>query len=510
MKKQIVNIINFVRAVEPRLEMDLVKPVKEQIRLMKKHKLKGTFLLQYDAMLREDFVEIFKTLDPSQFELGVWHEVVQPQVEDCGLIWRGRYPWDWHTHCGFPVGYSKENREKLVDVLYEKFKSIFGYYPRVFGSWLFDTHTARYVADHYGADAFCNCKEQFGTDGYTLWGGYYGQGYYPSRENVFMPAQQPENQIPVPLFRMLGSDPVYQYDFLIDPQREEALLQHVISLEPVYQKNGGGGCKVWVDWFMKENFNGECLSFGYAQAGQENSFGWDAMKDGLIYQFALFEKLRDEGKISVEQLGETGRWYRQTYDVTPASAIVAHTAFDGEKHSVWYSNRNYRVNLYGDQGEAHIRDLHIFSEKLADPYEDTVCTENYAVYETLPVIDGNRYTGKGVLAGGYLRYQDGETPDFGEMEFVDNQDGSALVRYGDVMVLLEENGIRISAPKPFLLENRMGIDGGHMPKEEKITSGEITLSYGGVSYPVFISKGSVLDARTVISEENQICLKFKN
>lgn len=78
------------------------------------------------------------------------------------------------------------------------------------------------------------------------------------------------------------------------------------------------------------------------------------------------------------------------------------------------------------------------------------------------------------------------------------------------MVLLEENGIRISAPKPFLLENRMGIDGGHMPKEEKITSGEITLSYGGVSYPVFISKGSVLDARTVISEENQICLKFKN
>lgn len=48
---------------------------------------------------------------------------------------------------------------------------------------------------------------------------------------------------------------------------------------------------------MKENFNDECLSFGYCQAGQENSFGWQKMKDGLIYQFALFDKLQKEGKI---------------------------------------------------------------------------------------------------------------------------------------------------------------------------------------------------------------------
>ena len=27
-------------------------------------------------------------------------------------------------------------------------------------SWFFDTHTARYVADKYGVDAFCNCKEK--------------------------------------------------------------------------------------------------------------------------------------------------------------------------------------------------------------------------------------------------------------------------------------------------------------------------------------------------------------
>ena len=28
-----------------------------------------------------------------------------------------------------------------------------------------------------------------GTDGYTLWGGYWNQAYYPSRLNSYMPAQ---------------------------------------------------------------------------------------------------------------------------------------------------------------------------------------------------------------------------------------------------------------------------------------------------------------------------------
>ena len=156
-------------------------------------------------------------------------------------------------------------------MLFEKFKEVFGYYPRVFGSWLFDSYTIRYISDKYGLDAICNCKEQYGTDGYTLWGGYYGQGYYPSRTNCFMPAQTKEEQIPAPLFRMLGSDQVYQYDFGMDRDSGAAGVQGVITLEPVYCGNsGGGGVPKWVDWYLRENFNGECLSFGYTQAGQGN------------------------------------------------------------------------------------------------------------------------------------------------------------------------------------------------------------------------------------------------
>ncbi|MBQ5355592.1 MAG: hypothetical protein IIU08_06960 [Clostridia bacterium] len=313
---QIVNIVNFIRDVEPRGPVDLVEPVREQIALMKRRGLRGTFLLQYDALIDPVYTDMLKELDPAQFEFGVWFEIVEPQCKAAGIPWTGRFPWDWHAHCGFSVGYTKPEREKLADVLFEKFREVFGSYPRVFGSWFFDSHTVRYLSDKYGLDALCNCKEQYGTDGYTLWGGFYGQAYYPSRTNVFMPAQTEEEKIPAPLFRMLGSDPVYQYDFGMSAENGASKVQGVITLEPVY--NGrGGGVPEWVDWFMKENYNGDCLSFGYAQAGQENSFGWPGMKNGIEYQFALFEKLAAEGKITVEPIGETGRRFKETWIPRP-------------------------------------------------------------------------------------------------------------------------------------------------------------------------------------------------
>ena len=124
-KRQIVNIINFIRGCEPRDPVDLVRPVKEQIQLMKEHGLRGTFLLQYDALLDPVYQNMLKELDPRQFEIGVWFEVVQPLVEKIGLPWRGRYPWDWHVHCGFSMGYTPEQRQRLVDELYDKFREIF-------------------------------------------------------------------------------------------------------------------------------------------------------------------------------------------------------------------------------------------------------------------------------------------------------------------------------------------------------------------------------------------------
>lgn len=62
--KNIVNVINFIRGIEPRpgRNIDLVKPVREQIRIMKELHICGTFLVQYDALMNEEIVGLLKGL----------------------------------------------------------------------------------------------------------------------------------------------------------------------------------------------------------------------------------------------------------------------------------------------------------------------------------------------------------------------------------------------------------------------------------------------------------------
>ena len=166
---------------------------------------------------------------------------MQALAEDAGIAWRGRagYSWDWYANVGFSVGYTPEERRKLVDTYMKKYHNVFGCYPKSFGSWLIDAYTLRYMHEAYGVNASCNCRDQWGTDGYTLWGGYYGNAYYPSKSNVLCPADKAENQIDVPIFRMLGSDPIYQYDIGLASDENGALMplecQGVATLEPYYK-----------------------------------------------------------------------------------------------------------------------------------------------------------------------------------------------------------------------------------------------------------------------------------
>ncbi|MHB1152168.1 MAG: polysaccharide deacetylase family protein [Eubacteriales bacterium] len=518
MKRQIVNIINFIRAVEPRLAMDLVTPVKEQIKLADRYGLKTTFLLQYDALIDDTYVNILRGLDVGMFEIGVWLEVVQPLAEKAGAKWNGRYPWDWHSHCGFSVGYTKSEREAIIDVLFTDFHEKFGYYPRSFGSWAFDAHTLNYVAEKYGLDAACNCKDQWGTDGYNMWGGYYGQGYYPNKNNVFAPARSEENKIDVPVFRMLGSDPISQYDLGLDVSIG-AGVQGVASLEPVYNGGtGGGGVPAWVDWYMSENFSGRCLSFGYAQAGQENSFGWDKMSAGLEYQYKLFASLSEAGNIEVETLGETGRWYKQTYSETPASVVSAlRDMTDTGRRSVWYSSKNYRVNLYAENGRFWIRDIHMFRDEYRERYLDGVCTANDLTYDNLPVIDGNRFSGHGIRAGLYPVTDENDKT--AGMKYTDmlytEENGAAVVTFtdtccGDIIFKLNDGEMTVhkTGEAPLILSPRF--DDSSADRYIAVTgAGEngIMLRYNGFDYRVGIKCGKLTNKYGVIYN-NGICLNF--
>jgi len=398
---KIVNIINFIRLLEPRdsaiTEQVLYETVVKQIDIMRKYKLDGTFLLQYDALLDPRYQKLLKSLPRDSFEIGGWWEIPQPLVENAGMVWRGRYPWDWRANIGFSTGYSPKDREKLVDVYMNDFKKVFGYYPKSVGSWFIDAHTLNYMYKKYNIVASCNCKDQYGTDGYTLWGGYWGQAYYPSKINSYMPAQTEQNQTPVPIFRMLGSDPVRQYDNGLGTNR-----QGVITLEPVYP--GGGGDSAWVNWYFKEFVEGSCMAFAYTQAGQENSFTWNAMAKGFEIQMPLIARLRDKQKIKVETLSQSGEWFKKHYKITPATSVTVTDDIKGsDQKTVWFDSRFYRANLLWEKGTLRFRDIHFFNENFPSIYTTQKATSNECSFFTLPFVDGYIWSVADTIAG--LRFK---------------------------------------------------------------------------------------------------------
>lgn len=382
---RIINIINFIRQTDYRIENSdslLYQTVEEQLKLINQYNLPATFLLQYDALIKPEYQQLLKSQLNQQSEIGGWFEITQPQVEDAGLEWRGEHSWVSHANIAFSTGYTKDEREKLVDVYMEKFKEIFGEYPKSMGSWYIDAHTLNYMYEKYGIIASCNCKDQIGTDGYTLWGGYWNQAYYPSKLNGYMPAQSQEQQIPVPVFRMLGSDPIYQYDDGLGNDR-----QGVISLEPVYTQAGKN--RAWVHYFFNAIVDQPCLAFNYAQAGQENSFTWDAMKDGLEMQIPIIDSLQRTQKIQVLTLAETGKWFKEKFSTTPATAVTVLNDIRNENNkTVWFNSRYYRMNLLWKNQDFSFRDIHLFDERFKSQYVDKPGESSQFFFYTLPMVDG--------------------------------------------------------------------------------------------------------------------------
>ncbi len=442
--KNIVNIINFVRECEPRCDDDsyLFTTTGEELKLCKKYNFPSTVLLQYDALIDNKYIELINNYK-NNTEIGLWFEVVKPLAKATGIKWKGRFPWDWHNDTGFLVGYTIQEREKLIDEAFYKFKEIFGYFPSSCGSWHIDAYSLKYMYDKYGITASCNCKEQYGTDGYTIWGGIYSGAYYPSKYNMLCPATTKENQIDVPVFRMLGADPIYQYDMNIG---DKDACQQVTSLEPVY--NNSGCNENWVNWFLSENFNNKGISLSYAQTGQENSMGWTDISKGLPMQFELIKKMHEDGKIEIMTLEESGKWFKNTFKMTPAQAQMFDSDINNNRYkTLWYNCRNYRINVIYEKGKIWIRDLYLFNELFKEKFFEVPEETHNCSYYNLPVVDGFRFSDNNTRAGLYF-YRHGHELKFDAPWRTFENDSSANIYLDEELkITADERSINIRCNK---------------------------------------------------------------
>ena len=387
-----INIMNFIRAEEPRESCDLIEPVREQMALIKAHKFPATWLLQYDALVEGPFVDFLKAEMPSDHETGIWFEMNRKICDDAGIAWRGnpKWEWDYHVPVAYAIGYTPDERRKLADTAMATFKRIFGRDAKTVASWNLDAITVAHLSDHYDIDAFGNCRDQLATDGFTIWGAPIA-AYYPNRMNAWSPALEAKNQISTPMFRLLGQDPVYYYD---------KVFSYPDTMEPVWPS---GQSEIFVDRFLDMIAHAPTQALAYAQLGQENSFGWPMMSKAYPMQMDKLADAHRVGGLVVQTMGETGRHFKRSFKSTPPQAQVMLKDPFGNDHApqrtVWYQSKYLRANLHFRDNQFYLRDLHVYNDQFPQPYLTEPVRQHGIEQRMLAVLDGYHWSDDEVRAG---------------------------------------------------------------------------------------------------------------
>lgn len=282
-----------------------------------------------------------------------------------------------------------------------------------------------------------------------------------------------------------------------------------MSLEPVYGNSGSD--RKWVNNYFDILFNGKELSMAYTKLGQENSFGWNKIKDGLSMQFEELEKRLSNGNIQLLTLGEAGRKFREKYKLTPAAALCADKdTTGGPLRTVWYMSRFYRVNFLYGNGEFHIRDLHLFRDDFREKYLDDTEKTHICFFSNIPLVDGFRFSSKEKTAGAYFKNADDS--------ITFDADINSVVGNDTVEIKPNEN-IRIKAyPEKLVMESEiknLTLHFSYVKKEyidfKIISQNKLEIDYYGHKETVALSSGyfnADNDEFEIIPENGKIVLDF--
>ncbi len=506
MKTGIVNIYNFIRMshVEPsRFIQDDFDTIRNQILCVKQYGFPGTYALKYDALMEPRYQALLKEYLDETDEISAWWEITEPLCRRAGVAFRGgkdSEEYDDRVDSAYSIGYSPEERKKLVDAYMADFLAVFGAYPQSIGSWVLDSVTMSYARERYGVEAAAICRDQMGVDGFTLWGGYPNGMYFPSRFNENIPAQNREEQLDIPVFRLLGPDPIYNFEADV---REG--LQGVYTLEPSWLI---GRDPRWISWFFGRLTEENALGVGYAHVGQENNFLWENIQPGFSPQLDVVKKLQSEGKLRVETMAESARWFRKKYKITPPMTFQASKDWDVERNlsAQWYACANYRVGFLGERGRLRIRDCFLYDENYRSRYLDRPMSGIKSNFDALPILFPQLWkTGERPYI--WLRNIDGKEP-IGAASYRATDELTAAAELetegGVIRFRMNPEGIRVEG-NCALVFDRLPVYAWHNDKE-------IWMKHEGFAYALRVPKGKICragaDGVEILPENGEIFLRF--
>ena len=162
-------------------------PLENQYKVVNGFGMSATWLLQYDAIKDDEIINVVRQFDGNQ-ERGLFLEVSENLAEDARVIYPHAVKWS-DPGAIFLSGYTQNDREKIIDTLFDSYKKNFGHYPQSVGSWWVDSYSLNYMKEKYDIKAVLIVADQQTTDNYGVWGQWWGVPYYPSAVNILVPPQ---------------------------------------------------------------------------------------------------------------------------------------------------------------------------------------------------------------------------------------------------------------------------------------------------------------------------------
>lgn len=276
--------------------------------------------------------------------------------------------------------FSMEDKKSIVNDVFEKFYSMFGFYPTSTGSYYMDAELINYIKETYpmvkcavtscweeGPKAYRTCNNSW----YTFLDGGPWNPWIPSKQNTHAPAASEHEDSGIVAIPHLSRDLLACFDgngsnFGTHPQN---------VLRGMIYKNGEYPYLYnLIDQYRSlEKYNsGYAYNMMFVGPGWMNKMGrWEATYELLVKSYkdgmAYYGSLRDKNELEDMTMSEFADWYRENKSYTePECALWKDILYGSDKQLFWYSDPFLRTCLDMNQGGAII-DLRPYIAKLERP-----------------------------------------------------------------------------------------------------------------------------------------------
>lgn len=363
---------------------DILQTPQAQYELISKSNLSASWLIRYDALKDLNVTKFSKSLNKQQ-DLGIFLEITPSLTQDAKVKYNESPNWHFAKSI-LVIGYSPEDRKKLIDTAFNKFKENFGYYPKSVGAWWIDAGSLLYMREKYGIETNLDVSDQFSTDQYQVWGQYWSVPFYPSKINALMPAQNKENKIGTVTLQWAPRDPFNGYG--------NGVFESTFSVQ----------ANDYILHDLDVNYFKKLLSI-YPQVtiGLENDFSWNDFGREYAKQIDEISSQRRSGNLSVMTMAQYASYYRKTNpEISPEVLISADDPLGSNNKVVWYQTPRYRVGwFYGPYGSV-IRDLRELKDGVEEVCLKKACDKLNLSFTPGQAIDDVNFSSRWVLDEGSI------------------------------------------------------------------------------------------------------------